>query len=89
MPRLGQIVKHLEDLEEGISLPNHFNSFTTNLEHRINDIVAKAEMPVGVDRGMVEIKDLTFKRSTKQWLDAEILPILYEIWELTENTHNG
>jgi len=89
LPRLRQIVKHLEDLEEGISLPNHFNSFTTNLEHRINDIVAKAEMPVGVDRGMVEIKDLTFKRSTKQWLDAEILPILYEIWELTENTHNG
>ena len=89
LPRLGQIVKHLEDLEAGISLPNHFNSFTTNLEHRINDIVVKGEMPVGVDGGMVEIKDLTFKRSTKQWLDAEILPILYEIWELTENTHNG
>ena len=89
LPRLGQIVKYLEDLEAGISLPNHFNRFTTNLEHRINEIAAKAEMPVGVDRGMVEIKDLTFKRSTKQWLDAEILPILYEIWELTENTHNG
>jgi len=89
LPKLGQIVKHLEDLEAGISLPNHFNSFTNALEHRINAIIAMAEMPVGVDGGMVEIKDLTFKRSTKQWLDAEILPILYEIWELTENTHNG
>jgi len=89
IPKLSKIIKHLEDLEEGISLPNHFNAFTDALEHRINELVTRTDVPVNANGGMVEIKDLTFKRSTKQWLDAEILPLLYEVWELTENTHNG
>lgn len=89
IPKLSRIIKHLEDLEAGISLPNHFNTFTEALEHRINELVTRTDVPVNVNGGMVEIKDLTFKRSSKQWLDAEILPLLYEVWELTENTHNG
>ena len=89
IPKLNQIVKHLEELEAGISLPNHFNSFTDALEHRINALAVRKDVPVKVNAGMVELKELTFKRSTKQWLDAEILPLLYEVWELTENTHNG
>ncbi len=89
VPKLGKIIKHLEDLEAGISLPNHFNTFTAALEHRINALIARKDVPVNANGGMIELKDLTFKRSTKQWLDAEILPLLYEVWELTENTHNG
>ena len=89
IPKLSRIIKHLEDLEAGISLPNHFNSFTDALDHRINELATRRDVPVSAQGGMVEIKDLTFKRSTKQWLDAEILPLLYEVWELTENTHNG
>ncbi len=89
IPKLSKIIKHLEDLEAGISLPNHFNVFTDALEHRINELVPRMDTPVNANGGMVEIKDLTFKRSSKQWLDAEILPLLYEVWELTENTHNG
>lgn len=89
VPKLIRIIKHLEELEAGISLPNHFNSFTDALDHRINELNVRIDVPVGAKGGMVEIKDLTVKRSTKQWLDAEILPLLYEVWELTENTHNG
>ncbi|MFK7982557.1 MAG: hypothetical protein AB8G86_21430 [Saprospiraceae bacterium] len=89
LPKLSKIIKHLEDLEAGISLPNHFNTFTEALEHRINELITRTDVPVNANGGMVEIKDLTFKRSSKQWLDAEILPLLYEVWELTENTHNG
>ena len=89
VPKLSKIIKHLEDLEAGISLPNHFNTFTDALEHRINALIARKDVPVNANGGMIELKDLTFKRSTKQWLDAEILPLLYEVWELTENTHNG
>ena len=89
IPKLSKIIKHLEDLEAGISLPNHFNTFTDALEHRINELTTRMEVPVSANVGMVELKDLTFKRSSKQWLDAEILPLLYEVWELTENTHNG
>jgi len=89
VPKLTKIVKHLEELEAGISLPNHFNGFTDALEHRINSIAVNLDVPVNTNGGLVQLKDLPFKRSTKQWLDAEILPILYEVWELTENTHNG
>jgi len=89
IPKLSKIIKHLEDLEAGISLPNHFNTFTDALEHRINELIVRMDVPVNANGGMIELKDLTFKRSTKQWLDAEVLPLLYEVWELTENTHNG
>ena len=89
VPRLSKIIKHLEDLEAGISLPHHFNTFTEALEHRIGELVTRLDVPINANEGIVEIKDLTFKRSSKQWLDAEILPLLYEVWELTENTHNS
>ncbi|MEM1123291.1 MAG: hypothetical protein AAGJ18_22815, partial [Bacteroidota bacterium] len=88
-PKLNKIVKRLEELEAGISLPNHFNWFTSALEHRINSITTNLDVPVGTNHGQVILKDIPFKRSSKQWLDAEILPLLYEVWELTENTHNG
>jgi hypothetical protein len=88
-PKMSKIALHLEELEEGISLPHHFNSFTNALEEHINEILGKAEIPVQVRAGLVDVKELDIKRSTKQWLEAEILPLLYEIWELTENAHNS
>ena len=88
-PKLAKIVQRLEELEAGISLPNHFASFTEALEYRVNSLPEQMDVAVHTAGGMVQLKDLTFRRSTQQWLDAEILPLLYEVWELSENTHNS
>ena len=89
VPTLEKIAAHLEELETGFNLPNHFNSFTDSLDQLVGQLTDKKEVPVQTNYGLVELRDIFFKHSTKQWLDAEILPQLYEIWELTENTHNG
>ena len=89
IPKLSKIAVHLEDLETGISLPHHFNFFTDALEQLIDALVVKKEVPVSAKDGIIIVKEIYFKRSTKQWLDGEVLPLLYEVWELTENTHNG
>lgn len=89
IPSLSIIAQHLEDLESRINLPHHFNAFTEDLELKINHLVDEIAVPMATEDGMIAIKDLTFRRSSKQWLDAEILPLLYEVWELTEKSFNG
>lgn len=89
LPKLSRIANYLEDLETRINLPNHFNVFTDSLDYKISRLVARREVPINTEGGSVEVKELDIRKSAKQWLDAEILPLLYEVWELTENAHNG
>ncbi len=89
IPKLGKIAAQLEGLEASINLPNHLDSFSEALDVELNSLPRKAQVPVSINEGMVEIKDINFKRNTTLWLESEILPILYELWELTENAYNG
>ena len=88
-PKLGKIANQLENLEAEIKLPNHLNAFSEALNLQLDALPPKTRVPINVNKGMVEVKDINFKRNTKQWLESEVLPVLYELWELTEHTYNG
>ena len=86
---IGKIPFFLEDLESEIKPSFHINAFMPNL----NDISAllenKRQVPVKTYEGLLQFKEINFQKSVRQWLESQVLPVLYEIWELTENAENG
>lgn len=84
-----QIPPHLEEAEDKIAIRNHLNVFSTELEETLEILEEKIEVPVNVSEGVVYYKDINIKQGVRQWLESEILPLLYEIWELTDNVDYG
>ena len=87
--RPGKVATYLEDKEEEIEIDNHLSDFLETFETNIGKLPANLSVPVGVDGGTVKIRELNFRRNARQWLESEVLPLLYETWELTENANNG
>lgn len=87
--KASRIAGQLEEIEAEIQLPQHITAFTDLAEQTIAGLSEKQQVPVATEGGLIRYKDINFRRSSRQWLDAEILPLLYEVWELTELDTNG
>ena len=85
----GKIAAAIEDLEEQIEMKQHLNQFSAAVEASCELLPAKAQACIGISGGMLEVSDVLVKKRTRQWLEAEIIPVLYEVWELTESAVNG
>lgn len=85
----GKVALHLEELENKISIPGHFTIFSQDLDMNIANLAAKMQVPIDTNGGMVQYKEANFKKNARQWLDSEIVPVLYEIWELTEGAEHN
>ncbi|MEZ4883461.1 MAG: hypothetical protein R3E32_01900 [Chitinophagales bacterium] len=87
--RAGKVVVYLEDVEGNIRTLNHNKVFAIGLEGKLESLVEKTKVYVGTNEGLLQFKEINFQKSVRQWLDSEILPLLYEVWELTESVTNG
>ncbi len=85
----GLVATRLEDLEEEVKLPNHLKTFSASLKEKIDDLAAKMRVPIDTNSGMVQFKEANFKKNAQSWLDSEVVPVLYEIWELTEGAEQS
>lgn len=88
-PKPGRIASRLEDIEAGLEAVLHLTIFSKALEEQLNGLPEKTQVSVHVEVGMVQYKEINFRRSARQWLESEVLPILYEIWELVENVRQS
>jgi hypothetical protein len=87
--RPARIAALLEEKEAEIQLVHHVNEYLERSERDISLLLEKQQVPVQVDGGLIQFKEIAFQRATRQWLDSEIVPLIYEIWELTELNANG
>jgi len=86
---LGKIAARLEDLDAEHELHNQLLSFNNTLEHQIEELPEKMEVVVDTQEGLLEKRILNMRRRVQQWLESEIIPLLYEIWELTQDVNTG
>jgi len=77
----GMVASKLEEIENQIDIPNHLKSFSASLKEKIDDLAAKMRVPIDTNGGMVQFKDANFKKNAQSWLDSEVVPVLYEVWE--------
>ncbi|PHN05891.1 ATP-binding protein [Flavilitoribacter nigricans] len=85
----GKIANQLEEKEADIQLANHLSEFSAIAEKKLASLQEKIQVPVDTEGGLILYKEINFQRSTRQWMDSEVLPLLYEIWEITELNTNG
>jgi hypothetical protein len=86
---VGKIPSFLEGLEEEIIPSFHINTFIPSLNDISSSFKTKTQIPINTHEGLLQLKEINFQKSVQQWLESQILPLLYEIWELTENAEKG
>lgn len=87
--RPGKVASYLEDLEKEMDTPNYLDDFLNDYESQVAQLPAGQSIPVAVEEGKLKVKEFNFRRAARAWLESEVLPLLYETWELTENANNG
>jgi len=87
--RPGKVASSLDELEAKVEIPKHLDTFLYQYETEFNQLNPISPVPIKVYQGQVQVRELNFKRSARQWLESEVLPLLYETWELTEKANNG
>ena len=85
----GKIAIQFEEFETQIQIPNFLSLFIEASDKYTDQLSEKNQIPAGTQGGLILCKEINFQRSVKQWMESEILPALYEIWELTELDGNG
>lgn len=85
----GKVANHLEELEANLKMTSYASTFNHALDEKISDLEEKTQVPVSVRGGLIQQREIFFQRRTRQWLESEVLPLLYEVWELTERTGNS
>ncbi|TXF87874.1 ATP-binding protein [Neolewinella aurantiaca] len=84
-----QIVSRLDEYIVEAKPPQQIHDYTNELNARIGKLVENIRVTVGADHGLMQFKDINFRRSSDQWISAEVLPQLYELWELSQQLVGG
>ncbi|THH41834.1 hypothetical protein [Neolewinella litorea] len=87
--RPGVVASRLEDYANGETPPNRLDHYTNRVNALIARFSEKQRVTVASEGGLLKYKEINFRRSTDQWVSAEIMPIIYELWELSEQINNG
>lgn len=88
-PKLNKVASRLDDLQENIKISPELYGFPEQLAQLNAGLAEKVQVPVETQEGFIHFKEINFQRNVKQWLESEVLPIYYELAELTEGLFNG
>ncbi|MEZ5042460.1 MAG: hypothetical protein R2828_21345 [Saprospiraceae bacterium] len=80
---LRKIPPKLKEQEDEITPQNYVADFGLTLEDDLVALKDKKQVPFQTIGGLIQYKEINFQRSTRLWLESEILPLLYEVWELS------
>ncbi len=85
----GRIPIHLENQEQQLPRVNYSKVFKKQLEKGLEGLSGEMQVPVAAKGSALQVKDIDFRRFISRWLDSEVLPLLYEIWEVSTNIRNN
>ena len=82
--KASKIAMQVKNIEGKIEYDNHQDAFKLVFESILSSINEKLRLPIDTKNGVILTKEITFRRKVKQWIESEISPLMYEIWELLE-----
>jgi hypothetical protein len=86
--RPGKIAARLDEYLNDTIPGQKIHEFTNQLTEKIAELAERMRVTVGADHGILQFKEVNFRRATDQWISSEILPQLYELWELSEQAQS-
>ncbi|CAH1001742.1 hypothetical protein LEM8419_02648 [Neolewinella maritima] len=88
LERPGMVASKLDDyISEEATLPR-LDRFTNAITTKTAQL-GEQRVTVASDEGMLRYKEVNFRRATDQWVSAQAMPLLYELWELSAQVSNG
>ncbi len=87
--KAGRMVAHLKETAEALITENHLIAFSTALENQEEAVPKQLSVPIDLDGGLIQIREVNLQRSTQQWIDSQIIPSLYDIWEILDAAGNN
>lgn len=87
--KFGKISAKLEDFDNFENLPHHLNVFSQQVEEAIEEIPERMQVVVATLGGLVQYKEISFRRAVRLWEESKLMPLMYEIWEVTENARSS
>ncbi len=86
---LTRIAHKLQIIESQVTLTYHIDLFNTLLEQELARIAGETEFTIQIQQGLLLQNKINFLKRLSLWLNREILPLLFEVWEITELSKNG
>ncbi|MGB3798249.1 MAG: hypothetical protein WA952_00465 [Lewinella sp.] len=83
------IAARLEDMVEDDQPALRLDRYTNAVTAGIARLSEEQRVTVASDEGILRYKEINFRRSTDQWVSAQVMPLIYEMWELSEQMRNG
>ena len=87
--RPGRIAAKLEDISSLMELPNQLEILNQEISQQVATLPEKIRFPMATEGGMVQYRDLALQRSVPNWLEAKVMPVVFEIWEIAEHIRNS
>ncbi len=84
-----RIITALESTINNLEIQDYPELINTSINELIDKLPEWTKVPVATEGGILKYREINFNRSAKQWLDSEILPLMNEVCELSENAGNN
>ncbi|MEM1326937.1 MAG: hypothetical protein AAGI23_13330 [Bacteroidota bacterium] len=82
--KLKKVTTYLEELEKNFAVNYHLKAFLDRWENEKLNLPNKQQFVVSIEEGLLMYREIDLNKNVRQWIDSEILPLLYENWELLE-----
>ncbi len=86
---LTRIAHKIQLIETQVTLTYHIDIFNNQLEQELTQIAGETEFTIQIQQGLLMQDKINFLKRISLWLNREILPLLFEVWEITELSKNG
>lgn len=83
------LLSKIEEVQQLVNFPHRLEHFLLQLESHLDALPEKILVAIGNQSGKLITKDIAFKKISRQWIESEILPQLYEFWEIIDRANNG
>ncbi|WP_116127049.1 hypothetical protein [Lewinella sp. IMCC34183] len=87
--RPGIVAARLDDSVNDEATPPRLDHYTNRVNALIAGLPDKQRVTAAAAGGILQFKEINFRWSTDQWVSAEVMPLVYELWELSEQINNG
>lgn len=86
--QINKKVQEIEGIHKTLNQLFVDNHHLEQIEKITEDMAAEIEVPINSDNGLLNVKKLSLKKATQQWLESEIYLTLYEVEEVEDQLKN-
>lgn len=88
-PKPARKLSNLHEIANKIKTTTYISSFKERLDFLLAPFKIKLEPVVALQGGFLQQRSFAPQKNITQWFESEIYPLLYEVWEITDQGTTG